>query len=374
MRSVSLPLKIAVLRDRAEIMRWAGAWSVLLKQQDKASPAQGPDYCLTALDHALPPHAAVAVIAATRGGMAVGIWPLWIVREGGISFATHIGGGSNEEYAGPIGDDHDALAAMLDIARKIADVLLVCGLPSTSPLVHLARGLTVHRQAVLSPVVQCASFSTFDAWLGTKSRNFRAKMRASHRALAAAGALRTGRVQAHEIEEAVDWLFDTKCAWPRERGIDQPWFSKPSARAFAKAALRNPNCKTICNGLWLDDKLIAAEISLRGHSYELFITTYDSEMKQFSPGQILQAESLKQAIDLNLNFDMRITHEAYKLRWSDDFDPRVTLFFANGPRAWGKLFQRYLSDFRRIAGRLRRRMVDPDHRAWLSGVLRLASR
>lgn len=345
-----------VLRSRSEIAAWAGGWSALLRRQRDGSPAQGPDYCLTAIDHALPDNAQLAVVGALRLGRIVGVWPLWILEDGGLSIATHIGGGSNQEYAGPLADDDEALAAMYDTARRLADALLVCGLPASSPLLQCARGIAVHRQHVYSPVVRCGNFATFDEWLATKSKNFRRKMRSSQRVLKGPVPCRIGRVEPAEIDEIVDWLFDAKCAWARERGIQNPWFSWAHSRSFAKAALRNPACNVIANAVWYEGRPIAAAMSVLGRSYEYFITTYDPEYMQHSPGKLLQAESVKEAIDAGVDFDMRITQEAYKLRWSDDYEHRVTLFVVHKVRSWPRLSGRYVSDFRRNAGKLRRQL------------------
>lgn len=335
----------------------ADGWSALLARQAGASVAQGPAYAAAALAAARPEGAQLALITAHHAdGHLAGIWPLWTERDGGVRIARHIGGGSRQEYAGPLAESAEAVAAMLQVAKAEADALHLCNLPVGSPLLRLVRGLNTHRHAVNSPVTRCATAGTFDAWLAGRSKSFRQSIRAGRRRLADCGVLRMGRPRSEEFDRFVDWLFDAKCAWLGANHHHSDWLYVPGARAFAKAALRDPATGVVGHGIWIGDRQIAGSLSLVGPVCEYFVTTFDPAFARFSPGHILTAEVIAEAIGLGLDVDFRITNESYKERWIDDFDPRVTLTIATSWRAMPLLAREHLKSARRKAAQVRRQL------------------
>lgn len=335
----------------------AEGWSALLARQAGASVAQGPAYAAAALAAALPEGAQLALVTAhDGGGHLAGIWPLWTEREGGLRIARHIGGGSRQEYAGPLAASAEAIAAMLPAAKAEADALHLCNLPVGSPLLQLVRGLNTHCHAVNSPVTRCATVGTFDAWLAGRSKSFRQSIRAGRRRLADCGVLRMGRARSEDFDRFVDWLFDAKCAWVAANRHRAAWLQQPGARTFAKAALRDPATGLVGHGIWIDDRQIAGSLSLVGPIYEYFVTTFDPDFARFSPGHILTAEVIAEAIVLGLDVDFRITNETYKERWTDDFDLRVTLTIATSWRAMPLLAREHLKSARRKAAQVRRQI------------------
>lgn len=346
-----LPITVSVLRRAEDLVKISGEWGALYARIADTTPAQGPVYCLSVLMHADPLAVRLSVVVARNGEKLVGIWPLWVVHENRLAVVRHISAGSNEEYAGPLCDEMDALPAMLTTARCEGDVLHVCGIRQSSPLAQFVGGWYAHHGKVASPVVRCAEMADLDAWLAVKSKNFRSKYRRECRQLGQLGKLRLSRVELHEVDTFVDWLFDTKIAWADRNALKAAWLRRDLARKHAKWVLSRSDSGVIGTGLWLDGRLIAAAISLVGSVFEHFVTTYDPEFNRYSPGQILRAYDLSEAISLRLDFDLRITHDAYKARWIDDVDLRVTLTIANSWRSAPLLIRRHVRDLRCAFGR-----------------------
>ena len=344
------PLALDIRRDISDLAELADDWTALLGRHPRASVAQGPVYCTLAALHACPDNAQLAVVVASRGHNLAGIWPLWIVRERGLRIARHIGGGSNEEYAGPLADASEILAAMLELVRAEADVIQICNLPGNSPLLSRLSGLLTHKQAINSPVVRCGQHENFDAWLAARSRNFRQGLRSERRRLGEQGDMRIGKVPTTEIEPFVEWLFDSKCAWADANNLAATWLRQPAARTFAKAAMAQPGSGVVGHAIWVDGMPIAGTLSLVGNVYEYFVTTYDPAFARLSPGHVLTGELVAEAIAAGVDFDFRITHDSYKMRWIDDFDARVTLTIATTRRAWPVIARLHLKSLRRAAG------------------------
>lgn len=298
------------------------------------------------------------VIVASRDDELVGIWPMWLVRERGLTVGRHVGMGSDEEYAEPLAADTEAMEAMLDAALSLCDVLAINNVRADSLLLRRKPGWLSHRMSILSPVTRCSAALSWDGWLAGRTRNFRQGLRWQRRRLESQGSAYIGVVPSAETDSFVEWMFESKCRWLASRGKKIPgWLNQPEPRRFVKAALLDPRSKLVGHTISLDGRYIAGAICLSGDVHEYMITTYDPTFASFSPGHVLTGHCVAQAIAAGCDFDFRITHEAYKLRWIDDFDRRYSLTIASTVRAAPMLIRLHFASLRRWQSAMRKALL-----------------
>jgi len=120
--------------------------------------------------------------------------------------------------------------------------------------------------------------------------------------------------------EVLGWLLDRKRNWLRMKGRNNDWVQSCEYESFLQAfndSLRPDGMRLFA--LRLNGKLIAAELGCVGHSViELFLSGYDPEFAQFSPGSLLLHHILKWSFNHHLVVDIRIGDEEYKRYISND--------------------------------------------------------
>ncbi|MBF9150228.1 GNAT family N-acetyltransferase [Novosphingobium jiangmenense] len=329
-------------------------WEELHARHGSGLQSTSPAYCLLALSLALPENASPAFVTARKEGKLCGIWPMWLVNESGRKIARHVGNGSSEEYAGPLACDDAAITAMLKTARGLCDVLHATNVSPESPLVRAAKGWRAHAALVLSPVARCSEAGSWDRWLAGRTRSFRQGWRWQKRRLAALGDVRFGKVELAEIDDFVDQLFELKCQWLSERTARSSWLQTPQARRFAKAAMADPQTGLAGHAIWKGARLVAGGLCLEGKVHDYMVTAYDPVYAQHSPGHVLTGLCVARAIEQGCDFDFRITHDPYKMRWIDEFAPSFTVTFANSVPGLMALPKLYMRDVRRWLSRLYR--------------------
>lgn len=291
------------------------------------------------------PDIRLAVVTVWRDGELECVWPLYVRREGVRTIATHLGVGNFHEYAGPLarGDENaaEALRMALQAAKGLADLLMVYSLPVPSLGAEVLRqdGGRKHLVTIGSPVITLKGFPDWEAWLMSKSKNFRAALRNDPRRLA-----RLGEIQFREMAgpvdgpRCVDWIFDSKRRWAGRKGIDKSWILEDLGdRFYTDLAARTPDQRpalgdTEFHALLLDDKIIAAGIGMRSsHRIEYYVSAFDYDYADYSPGNLFIQEYASRALQDGVDFDFRITHDAYKLRWIDRYDRFDSFYFACTP-------------------------------------------
>lgn len=347
-------LDVTVHRDPSVLSEIRAEWEELHARHGRGLRSTCPAYCLLAISLGLPEGASPTVVMARKEGRLCGVWPMWLVEESGRKVARHVGIGSSEEYAEPLACNDAAVFAMLETVRGICDVLHATNISPASPLLRAAKGWRTHASLVLSPVTRCRDAGSWDLWLASRTRSFRQGWRWQKRRLSALGDVRFGKVELCEIDDFVDQLFDLKCQWLAERAARTSWLQTSPARRFAKAAMADRQTGLVGNAIWKGKRLVAGGLCLEGRTLDYMVTAYDPVYAQHSPGHVLTGLCVARAIEQGCDFDFRITHDAYKMRWIDDFAPSFTLTFANSLRGAMTLPKLYLRDVRRWLSRLRR--------------------
>lgn len=275
-----------------------------------------------------------AVLTVRRGAQLVCVWSLFTRRHNGLSVASHLGCGSNHEYAGPlIVDDADtrAVAALaLASARPLADVLRIYNLRPASAMacaLDADRSLKF-RGSVFSPVVSLAGFGDWQGWTASKPRKFSSELRRRRRRLAELGDLQSVRTSGSvEAAQIVDWLFEAKRKWLFARGIRRSWILEPRARTLFAALLSRHHADAfdkadfLVFALKLDGKTIAASLCSRSRDrLESHMTAFDPAFAAYAPGSLLTEDQVRWAIGERVDLDLRITRDPYKLVWADRGD------------------------------------------------------
>lgn len=340
-------MKVEIYDDPARLAELQPHWDRLLSEAAVYSGAQAYYYTEVAWRTlAKSPELKLAIVTVWSGDVLDCIWPLYVRRERGHSVAAHLGVGNFQEFAGPLirGDEAsaEALRAALLAAKGLADLLMVYSLtiPSLAAEVLRQDGGRKHVVTIGSPVITLKGFPDWEAWLMSKSKNFRAALRNDPRRLGRLGEIRF-REMAGPVDgpRCVEWIFNSKRRWAGRKGIDKSWILEDLGDRFYTAlAVRTPDQRpalgdTEFYALLLDDKIIAAGIGMRSsHRLEYYVSAFDYDYADYSPGNLFIQEYAGRALRDGLDFDFRITHDAYKLRWIDRYDRFDSFYFACTPR------------------------------------------
>jgi CelD/BcsL family acetyltransferase involved in cellulose biosynthesis len=342
-----LGLDLSVYDTEAQLMALRPEWDSLRARVSRYSAAQGHAFALAAW-RALPktPDVRLAVIAARRDGALVGVWPLYVSREGGHSVACHLGTGSREEYAGPLlqdlPPDREAGERMLGTAKGLADVLRVYNLftPGLAAEILAADGDFRRTSSAISPVVNAGAYETHARWLANLSKNLRRELGKDRRRAARQGELTLERMAGPEAGPAcVDWIFAHKRQWLADHGVRGSWIYDERGRDLYAALLARPASRdggvdeVEAHALKLDGQIIAASIALNGPDRaEVLTSAQDPMFNDISPGSLLLEDRAGMVLARGVVMDLRLTREAYKLRWADGADRFDSFIIACTPR------------------------------------------
>ncbi len=204
------------------------------------------------------------------------------------------------------------------------DVLILTELPTqgrarTLEKVANERGFPTGRWcAMQSPC--CKLPATWDELEGQLSRSFRANLRRRRRGLEAKGEVRVERCSdsAKQVEAGLElelrgWKGRAGTAMAQD--ADTCGFYTDLARALGATG------QLALWSLYLDERLIAFQFGLehRG-SYALLKPAYDESLARYSPGQLLMAEVLRDAIDRRLT---RFEFLGEDMPWKQDWHPET---------------------------------------------------
>ena len=219
-----------------------------------------------------------------------------------------------------------ASAAFLDHLAGQGDweVLILTDVPSqgrASALEQVAaeRGFPTGRWcAMQSPCLGLPA--TWDELESDLSRSFRANLRRRRRALETLGEVRVERSSdsLNRLEAGIELELH---GWKGRAGtaiaqdIDTRGFYIDLARVLG------PKGQLALWSLYLDERLIAFQFGLehRG-SYSLLKPAYDESLARYSPGQLLMAEVLRDAIDRRLT---RFEFLGEDMPWKQDWHPET---------------------------------------------------
>jgi CelD/BcsL family acetyltransferase involved in cellulose biosynthesis len=176
--------------------------------------------------------------------------------------------------------------------------------------------------------------ATFDQLVQGRSGNLRSQVGRRRRALERVGELRLRTVC--DTGEDLEAVFRVEAAgWKAAAGtaILADGRAERLYRAFARAAAARGWLRL--HLLELDRTPIAADFAVAFAGGEFLLKTgFDERHRDRSPGLVLRAEVLRAAIESGLRYyDFLGQDDPYKLRWTAEIRPRVTLRAYRGPLA-----------------------------------------
>ena len=178
----------------------------------------------------------------------------------------------------------------------------------------------MYRGAPASPIILLSGWANFGAWMGTRSKSFRTGLRYDRRRISAQGELIFREIGQAGAGSFIDWLMAKKGRWLDDRRIKRNWLRESRTSDFYTALIGLPRSGVVAFVLELGGKAIAGCICLRSSAtLEFYITAFDPKLSAFSPGNLLIEDVATWCIARGLDFDFRLTHDPYKLRWSGVF-------------------------------------------------------
>ncbi|MBB4824896.1 CelD/BcsL family acetyltransferase involved in cellulose biosynthesis [Sporosarcina luteola] len=119
-----------------------------------------------------------------------------------------------------------------------------------------------------------------------------------------------------------------------EKKNDTSGFTDEANRPFFNdlTTIRDGRLKTIVDALFVDGKMIAFNYGFQcGNRYLSYVLGYDDEFDSFSPGRMLEKESIAHFVS-NENvsvFDLSIGYEPYKFEWCTHLDYTAKFIFSS---------------------------------------------
>ncbi len=304
-------------------------WSGLLSLAPAYSYCQTRDYCVTAAAHAIRAGGTVHLLTVRDGSALVGLWALGVRREGFVRVLCPLGCGNEEEYASPLVSDDGAAAItalLLAEAYKIrADIFRAPKARSDSVFVTvLAESAFARHPSRTDSIngydVPLREFPTWDSYIAQLPRQMRSDLRTELKRLE--GVIEFGWCRTpEEAGPVLDWLFQMKRQWSRDRGYYTPYLEKGLVHRFfldlADDVLARGADWPLVSFMKLDGRPIAGAISFAGGaSFEGFISAYDPAFHLYAPGKHLLHFLIRYAYEHRQDFDFRILDATYKKRWS----------------------------------------------------------
>jgi CelD/BcsL family acetyltransferase involved in cellulose biosynthesis len=279
------------------------------------------EWAHTWCDHFSP--AEVVIGACRRGdGTLAALLPLVVAREQGVRVARWLGHGPADEL-GPVCAPADrplAAAGLRALARQGAfDLLHAEALPGEAAWESRVDGVVVERDA--SPLIDLAGFRDWEAWLASRSSNFRSQVRSRERKLGRDAELTF--VASHDPADLDTVIALHDARW---EGVSEA-FAAPRAefhRAFARTAAERGWLR-----LWrleLDGRTAAAWYGLRFAGEEWYYQSGRDPSAPGSVGFVLLARTIRAALEDGCSaYRLGLGDESYKERFADRDPGLVTL-------------------------------------------------
>jgi len=328
-------LSVQIVSDPNALAGHRRAWDSLVETVPAFTGAQTFAYMEAGWRNRGTDAESLNVILAYAGSTLIAAWPLHVVRFKGLRIARHLGCGGREEYAEPLIADvperAEAARAIYAAASGLADVLEVHNLSAGSPIRPLieAERRPLFRTPMSSPTIASANAGSLEAWVAGKSKSFRSGLRQDRKRLTAQGVVQFREVDAAGSAAFVDWVFARKRQWLDEQGIGANWLRNDGAAQFFGSLVGREGSGVQGFVLELDGRPVAGCICLlSAASVEFYVTAMEPAYAAYSPGNLLIEDLLRWSIERRLDFDFRLTREAYKLRWSDSNLSLTTYYLA----------------------------------------------
>lgn len=323
--------QIRVLTRPLEVEELKPAWQKLLEAQGPpATTFQTPDWILALMRYLFIEKAntAVRIVVVEQQHDLVLVAPLAIVVRNSVRVLQWLG-----EPLSAYGDivarrDCDVALIMNKVVERLqraGDHIDVVHLPKTRADAAITPFLksftTVPFAQKRAPYLDLSSFSTFEAYLATRSTSAIKSYRRKRRRLAEVGQL---TFQIHpagaRAEELGRYALELKIKWMKTHGKVSRLFADDACLNSLLEFLRKEGSDAVVSELSVDDRPVALEIGfITNRHYYSYIGAMDLEFSRFSPGQLQLLDTLRWCFENGIEiFDLLPSDSPYKRAWSTD--------------------------------------------------------
>lgn len=351
---------VECISDLDDLEHLREAWDALACALGR--PFAAPDWLLAWARHVAPADATFRVIACWADGELVALVPLWAVRRLGM-WRYRTFGGPNMAVRGACLISPDAPAGIGDVlGGAIAALtprpaaLTLSQIDRASPLPDRLAGGWPARLGVTRRTVNAAFAPTvhlhpdgFDAWMATRTRNFRGQVRRRRRRAERDGCVVSPAVAETRLDAALD-------AFDRLHGAQ--WGSRSAlTTAGAKAMLREAaaalapasrlRVATVSHG----DDIVGVDVFVAaGSRIGFWNGAWDPARSDLSPGFVVLSAAIDDAHRRGeFALDLGEGGQRYKMRFADDPSPIVSVELR--PRGWRGLLLAFVEDAPGVARR-----------------------
>ena len=312
----------------------------------------------------------ILVAVLREGGRVRAIWPLALMRQGGLSLVQNLDDPFGQ-FAGllaePDVNQPDFIAATCRAVAPMADGLRIAHVPSVSSLKLglVAAGGEVS-ETVDTVFVDMRGFESFEQYQKTQGAKTRKILRNMRNRLERERALRhdTGP-EPEVVRVAVDLAFAERLAWTKRNGRLSPAFQ---AASFGEMIRGLPASNVTVHGFVLRSGEAIASTHFgfaHGDKFYSYMTGLNPDFAEFSAGRLHLGSVLQACFDAGLKqVELMPPASRYKLEWRANTRPldtvvlpltlkgRVLLFLGGRLMPWLRRVSRLLPEG------LRRRLVN----------------
>jgi CelD/BcsL family acetyltransferase involved in cellulose biosynthesis len=316
-------MEVTEILERASLEALAPEWRLLVESGGDVSPFLSPDWLLPWQDSFLPGN--LWTLAVRNAGQLVGLAPFFIYRHpDGARQVTFLGNGISDRLdllAAP-GESNAVADAVLSHLANRSELWDLCDfrdVPAESPLLTAPfprAGQSGSQPEEPCPVVRLPAVA--ERVLELLPCKQRENLRRCARRVAEAGEISYQTADAHSRACVLAELMRIHDARWRAKGAQGP-LSEPGIRSFhAEATARLLSAGLLrLHVLRFQGRAIAVQYCIhkngRGYSY---LTAFDPDFARFSPGLLLIAFTLQQAVQEGaVEFDFLRGREPYKYLW-----------------------------------------------------------
>jgi CelD/BcsL family acetyltransferase involved in cellulose biosynthesis len=319
-----------IIRDPAEFLALEGEWRSLFDRVPGAYLAQSFDWCWAGWETVAAPRGRrLFVLVLREEERAVLIWPLVEAKYGPCRVLRPLGTEASEYHNLLVEDGPETtrrISTAWEMLRRTPgiDMLNLANVRFDTALYGLlTQDRRCHMRAPsLLLWVRWPYATRWDGYWRSRSGHHRGAVNRKRRRLADRGRINFEVVEsADRFAALVDWILPHKRAWLARRGLWNDWLFTASYREFLRLAgwrIRGRS-RLVVFLLSLDGAPVAALMScIDGKRVESLIGTFDNRYAAVSPGQTLEAECIRWALEHGLEFDFRIGGDPYKESWANE--------------------------------------------------------
>ena len=356
-------VRFEIVTEESEFLALREEWNDLWSRAEEPRVSQGFDWCLAGWKTTgLPRAREIALVTARSEGRLVLVWPLTTRRAYLWKLAGAMGAESTEYdplLVDPaLGSERLARAAHEFVRRShIADVLTVPFVNEASPRSQVIAQSTAAREThgLPAPSLSWSGFASWDAYMASRSSKLRTGYNRRLRNFKALGDVKIAFLEdASSRIAAIDWTLRMKADWLARKNIGNDFIREPEYRAFLIELARSTSRMAVMT-MTLDGRIVACKIGTVDNArFEGFITVYDPQFEDYSPGVLILVDCLRWCFAKGLTYDFRIGDEAYKLNWANEALQKTTHEIAL--QRWGEAYfqaRRHLAKIERLVNRAR---------------------